>query len=158
MAKAQDVLRIAEGEVGYSRWDDPKPGTKYGRWYESEIDQDDSNYDFGASGVPYCAAFASWVFDQAGAACAGLPGAYCPALLEVAEKAGASVPMMQARPGDVVYFDWNNDGILDLLRYDGGRSYTTLSPGKIDGWHVVDSTGNILGTWYNGEFTPEGAE
>lgn len=42
--------------------------------------------------------------------------------------------------------------MLDFLRYDGGRSYTTLSPGKIDGWHVVDSQGNILGTWYNGEF------
>lgn len=55
--------------------------------------------------------------------------------------------------GETVKFDYNNDGILDLLRYDGGRSYTALSPGKIDGWHVVDSQGNILGTWYNGVFT-----
>ena len=55
--------------------------------------------------------------------------------------------------GETVKFDYNGDGILDLLRYDGGRSYTTLSPGKIDGWHVVDSQGNILGTWYNGVFT-----
>jgi hypothetical protein len=55
--------------------------------------------------------------------------------------------------GEVVKYDYNGDGILDLLRYDGGRSYTTLSPGKIDGWHVVDSQGNILGTWYNGVFT-----
>lgn len=55
--------------------------------------------------------------------------------------------------GEVVKYDYNKDNILDLLRYDGGRSYTTLSPGKIDGWHVVDSQGNILGTWYNGVFT-----
>ena len=56
--------------------------------------------------------------------------------------------------GETVQFDYDKDGVLDLLRYDGGRSYTTLSPGKIDGWHVVDINGNILGTFYNGEFTP----
>ena len=59
--------------------------------------------------------------------------------------------------GEVVKFDYDNDGVLDLLRYDGGRSYTSLRPGKIDGWHVVDSEGNILGVFYNGEFTSEGA-
>ena len=58
------------------------------------------------------------------------------------------------RKGETVKFDYNNDGVLDLLRYDGGRSETALRPGKIDGWHVVDSEGNILGTFYNGEFTP----
>lgn len=56
--------------------------------------------------------------------------------------------------GETVKYDYDKDGVLDLLRYDGGRSYTSLSPGKIDGWHVVDSQGNILGTFYAGEFTP----
>lgn len=56
--------------------------------------------------------------------------------------------------GEVVKYDYKGDGEYDLLRYDGGRSYTTLSPGKIDGWHVVDSTGKILGTWYQNQFTP----
>lgn len=59
------------------------------------------------------------------------------------------------RKGETVKFDYDNDGTLDLLRYDGGRNETALSPGKIDGWHVVDSEGNILGTFYNGEFIPE---
>ena len=58
------------------------------------------------------------------------------------------------RKGETVKFDYDNDGTLDLLRYDGGRSETALKPGKIDGWHIVDSEGNILGTFYNGEFTP----
>ena len=56
--------------------------------------------------------------------------------------------------GETVRFDYNKDGVLDLLRYDGGRASTSLSPGKIDGWHVVDAAGNILGTYHNGEFTP----
>lgn len=58
------------------------------------------------------------------------------------------------KKGETVRFDYDGDGVLDLLRYDGGRNETALSPGKIDGWHVVDSEGNILGTYYNGEFTP----
>ena len=63
------------------------------------------------------------------------------------------------KKGETVRFDYDGDGVLDLLRYDGGRESTALRPGKIDGWHVVDSEGNILGTYYNGEFTPiEGEE
>jgi len=68
------------------------------------------------------------------------------------------VPGYVTKQGEVVKFDYDNDGVLDLLRYDGGRSETTLRPGKIDGWHVVDAQGNILGTYYNGEFTPVNAE
>lgn len=56
--------------------------------------------------------------------------------------------------GEVVKYDYNGDGEYDLLRYDGGRASTALRPGKIDGWHVVNVDGNILGTYYNGEFTP----
>lgn len=58
------------------------------------------------------------------------------------------------KKGETVKYDYDKDGNLDLLRYDGGREYTALSPGKIDGWHVVDSQGNILGDFYRGEFTP----
>ncbi len=58
--------------------------------------------------------------------------------------------------GETVKYDYNGDSEYDLLRYDGGRSETSLRPGKIDGWHVVDAEGNILGTYYNGEFTPIG--
>jgi len=58
------------------------------------------------------------------------------------------------KKGETVKYDYNSDGVYDLLRYDGGRNETALAPGKIDGWHVVDAQGNILGTYYKGEFTP----
>ena len=58
------------------------------------------------------------------------------------------------KKGETVKFDYDNDETLDLLRYDGGKSETALAPGKISGWHVVDKDGNILGTYYKGEFTP----
>ena len=62
------------------------------------------------------------------------------------------------KKGETVKFDYDNDGVYDLLRYDGGRAETALRPGKIDGWHVVDADGNILGTYYNGEFIPVNSE
>lgn len=78
--------------------------------------------------------------------------------LETKEEPEDVIPIWVAgyttQKGEVVKFDYNNDGEYDLLRYDGGRTSTALRPGKIDGWHVVDSEGNILGAYYNGEFTP----
>lgn len=58
------------------------------------------------------------------------------------------------KKGETVKFDYDGDGVYDLLRYDGNRTETALRPGKINGWHVVDENGNILGTYYNGEFIP----
>ena len=58
------------------------------------------------------------------------------------------------RKGEIVQYDYNGDGQMDLLRYDGGRSETALRPGKIDGWHVVNFSGDILGSFLGGVFTP----
>lgn len=63
-------------------------------------------------------------------------------------------PGMITAKGSIVRFDYDNDGDYDLLLYDGGRASTSLSPGKIAGWYVVDAEGNVLGTYYKGEFTP----
>lgn len=43
--------------------------------------------------------------------------------------------------GQVVLYDIDNDGVLDRVRYDGGRATTTSRPGNIEGWVVVDSSG-----------------
>ena len=58
------------------------------------------------------------------------------------------------RKGEIVQYDYDADGQMDLLRYDGGRSETALRPGKIDGWHVVNFSGDILGSFLGGVFTP----
>jgi len=68
------------------------------------------------------------------------------------------VPGYVTKKGETVKFDYDDDSVYDLLRYDGGRTETALKPGKIDGWHVVDAQGNILGTYYNGEFIPVNQE
>lgn len=146
MGTPDDVIRIAAGEVGYSRWDDPEPGTKYGRWYEAEVDGP-GGYDYGANDVPYCAAFTSWVFDQASVGAAGLPGAYCPAMLAAAVAAGATVEPSQAQAGDIVYYDWDGDGESDhvgIVVANMGPYLETIEGNTSSGSSGSQSNGGVV--------------
>lgn len=146
MGTPDDVIRIAAGEVGYSRWDDPETGTKYGRWYEAEVDGP-GGYDYGSNGTAYCAMFVSWVFHQARVACAGLPGAYCPAMLEEARRAGATVAKSDARPGDVVYFDWQLDEETDhvgIVVTNYGTFLETIEGNTSSGSSGSQSNGGVV--------------
>lgn len=127
---ANDVLAKARSQIGYSRWTDPNPGTIYGRWY--------AKYTgvpyYGTNGVPYCAMFASWCFNQVGAKCAGLPAAYCPYIVRDAKAAKKTVAKSSAKPGDVVLFDWEGDGVADhvgIVESNHG-SYMTCIEGNTD--------------------------
>lgn len=143
MGTPDDVIRIAAGEVGYSRWDDPETGTKYGRWYASLTGED----YYAENGVAYCAMFVSWVFHQARVACAGLPGAYCPAMLEEARRAGAAVPKSDARPGDVVYFDWQLDEETDhvgIVVANYGTFLETIEGNTSTGASGSQSNGGVV--------------
>ena len=143
MGTPDDVIRIAEGEVGYSRWDDPETGTKYGRWYAELTGE---GY-YAENGVAYCAMFVSWVFHQARVACAGLPGAYCPAMLEEARRAGATVAKSDARPGDVVYFDWQLDEETDhvgIVVANYGTFLETIEGNTSSGSSGSQSNGGVV--------------
>lgn len=113
MATVNDVLNVARSQIGYSRWDDPLPGTIYGRWYADLMNAP----EFGVSGVPFCAMGLSWTFAQANATCAGVPGAYCPTMLSVAKSQGKVLANKRdAKPGDVVYFNWDG-GVVDHVGF-----------------------------------------
>lgn len=138
MATASDVLRIARAEVGYCRYDDPERGTKYGRWYESEVDGP-GGYDYGANGVAYCAMFASWVLAQARVECAGMPGAYCPSIHH-----SQTLAAPQLQPGDLVLFDWNDDGTDDhigiVVSNDAAAKKIVTIEGNTSGGRVAERT------------------
>lgn len=161
---ASSVLAIARGEIGYSRWDDPEAGTKYGRWYEAAIDRDSGNYDFGASGVPYCAMFVSWVFNQAGASCAGIPGAYCPSILAIGKSKGRLVPASGAVPGDVVLFDWGGDGTSDhvgIVEINKGGYLQTVEGNTNNGCvarrtRAYSTVSGVIRPAYDGSAKPSG--
>ena len=46
--------------------------------------------------------------------------------------------------GETVLYDVIKEGTLRYCRYDGGRASTSLSPGKINGWVVLDSAGGAV--------------
>lgn len=48
---------------------------------------------------------------------------------------------MVTAKGQTVLFDADKNGVLERCRYDGGRATTSSSPGKIEGWVVVDENG-----------------
>lgn len=52
----------------------------------------------------------------------------------------------QTQQHEIVRFDVTGDGELDLCQYNGGRQYTALSIGKIEGWNLLDRELNITHT------------
>lgn len=111
MSAAKNVLYCARQWIGYSRWDDPEPGTVFGRWYAKLVDDP----YFGESGIPYCAMFVSYCLNWAGFEAAGLPGAYVPWILSANSDTGRLVANEDAQPGDLVMFDWQGDGVADHI-------------------------------------------
>ena len=105
MATPDDVLRIASNEVGYSRWNDPEQGTKYGRWY---AELTGTPY-FGTNGVPFCAMFVSWVLNKAGVECNYFPSAVAFDNSNRSVLGNAYVNKYNLKRGDVLSFDWDGD-------------------------------------------------
>ena len=82
MATPAQLLAVERGQIGYSRWTDPQPGTIYGRWYAKKT----GNPWFGTNGVAFCAMGQSWSFDQVRQAAPGLPTAGCGTIREAARR------------------------------------------------------------------------
>ena len=148
MATVTDILRIAANEVGYSRWDDPESGTKYGRWYAQVV----NNPYYGTNGVPYCAMFASWVFAQAGQSMPGLPTASCSTIVSNNRNTSRHIKNKKdAQPGDIILFDWDGDSVADhvgiaelnkgsYLQTIEGNTSSGTSGSQSNGGHVARRT------------------
>ena len=139
MATATDALRVAAAEIGYTRWNDPQTGTKYGRWYAK-----DHGAYFGANGVSYCAMFVSWCLAKVGMTPPGGHFAYVPYGINQAQAAGALVSKANAQPGDLVCFDWNGDGVADhvgFVEVNRGSYYQTIEGNTSSGVAGSQSNG-----------------
>lgn len=99
----EQIVVIAKQELGTIEVPDNK--TKYGKWY-------------GLDGNPWCAMFVSWVYAQAGltksvAASTKKGFASCDAGLKWFTKRNQLVPIGQAQPGDIVFFQFDEDAQPD---------------------------------------------
>lgn len=134
MATAQDFINACAAEIGYSRWDDELPGTKYGRDYATR-----HGASFGQSGVPFCDMGMTYCHRKVGVL--DFDSAYVPGRENTARARGWLYLPGSARMGDMVTFDWDDDGESDHI-------------GAVES---VDSTGvNTIefntsdGSWGNG--------
>lgn len=119
MSTALDVLNVARSQIGFHAGaQDENP---YGNWY-------------GIKNAPYCAMGISWCFAQVGlsyliAAQTPKGFSYNPAALPWFQRQGLVVNKYQGQPGDLVFFDWNGDGVVDhveLLEAASADGITTI--------------------------------
>ena len=119
MATALDVLNIARTQIGFH--EGVNNSNPYGIWY-------------GVPNAPYCAMGVSWCFAQVGLshliAAQTVKGfSYNPAGFAWFQRQGMVVNKYAGLPGDLVFFDWNGDGIVDhveLLEAAAPDGLTTI--------------------------------
>ena len=126
--QAQKVVAAARKEVGYREGANNE--NKYARALYPKLNN-----------VPWCAIFVSWCFRQAKATSLvdvqynwGFAG--CTDALRRFRKAGRVVPKRRARPGDIVFFDFNN---VDVTAEHVG---IVIEPAK--SWGLVTVEGNTM--------------
>lgn len=96
------IVDIARKEIGTTEKPANSNKTKYGKW-------------FGWEGVPWCGIFVSYCYYLAGKPLKGVGFskgfAGCQTAVAYYKKQNKIVSVPQA--GDIVFFDWNNDGRYD---------------------------------------------
>lgn len=135
--KPEQVLAVAHLEVGTI--EKPINKTKYGKWY-------------GLDGQPWCAMFVSWCFYKSGliklVAASGKKGfASCDAGLKYFAKKGQLVPVGEAQPGDIAFFQFDSDAQPDhvgIVKRNGTKR-------KILVCYEGNTSSNKKGSQSNGE-------
>lgn len=117
---ANDILRVARGEIGVTESPAGSNRQKYGAAY-------------GMNGVPWCVIFCWWCFREAGASALFYGGgktASCSQYIAWAKKAGQWVTG-DYKPGDLVFFDFNprvGDGVdhIGIVESWDGKTLITI--------------------------------
>ena len=126
MGKVEDVLKVASGELGYCPIQDPEAGSKYARWYESEVEPGETWLLGPSWEIAWCCMFVSWVLAKCGVVSRGFPSYNTDLVLGDLPK---TVPYEQTMPGDLIIWDWNGDGATDhigIVEHIGDYELTTI--------------------------------
>ncbi len=119
MATVSELLAVAAKEVGVAEEPAGSNRVRYNTWYYGK--------EVSGSAYPWCMVFVQWCFAQVGAS---LPArtASCGALMRAA-KAGGSWVAADYRAGDVVIYDFGEDGTTDhcgIVESAGGGFVTAI--------------------------------
>lgn len=102
MTTVEKLLSIARTEVGYTETPPNSNKTKYGKW-------------FGLDGLPWCGIFVSWVFAKAGKPLPqiGFKNGFASCQLALDYFTKKKMVVTDPKPGDLVFYDWNDDNRFD---------------------------------------------
>jgi hypothetical protein len=137
MATGNDLLRAASKYVGYNRFDDPLTGTIFGRAY-AELHGE----EYAANGVPYCDMLVTKCLREIGIT--NFDSAYVPGRIATARARGWLVLREKAQPGDLVCFDWDDDGVADhigIVEIKYAWSFQTIEGNTSGSWRGSQSNG-----------------
>lgn len=137
MATGNDLLRVASKYLGYNRFDDPLTGTIFGRAY-AELHGE----EYAANGVPYCDMLVTKCLREIGIT--DFDSAYVPGRIATARARGWLVRREDAREGDLVCFDWDDDGVADhigIVEIKYAWSFQTIEGNTSGSWRGSQSNG-----------------
>ena len=151
-----EIISLAKGQVGVT---ETPPGSNHviynTEYYGGEISGD---------AYPWCCVFIWWLFARLGASalfCGGQKTAYCPFVVNYAKEHDQWV-VDNYQPGDLVFFDWNGDGVADhigLVTGTSGASVYTVEGNVAESVKAMQRTVvTILGAYrphYKDEPKPE---
>lgn len=105
MATANKILNVAYAEIGTKESPANSNNVKYNTWYY--------NREVSGSSYPWCVVFVMWVFYKAGAFdLVPVRTASCGTLSTWAKQKSQWV-RVNYQPGDVIIYDWTNDGVYE---------------------------------------------
>ena len=127
MTKASEIVKKAESQKG-------NKGTKYCKAYGVP------------KGTAWCVIFLWWTFKECNASklfCNGEKTAWVPTVDEWGKKSKLIVKKDSGKQGDIIVFDWGNDGTRDhvglIVKKNKDGSYTTIE-GNTSGGIVANKT------------------
>ena len=135
-----DVVTVARGELGFK--EGQNNDTKYGAW-------------FGLNNQPWCAMFVSWCFAQvkqsARVAAQSRKGfASCDSGLRWFTRKNKLIPIGQAQPGDIAFFQFDTDAQPDhvgiVVKNDGKKYIWCVEGNTSDGKSGSQANGD--GVYY----------
>lgn len=118
---ASKIIEVALQEVGNKEEPKNSNKNKYGKW-------------FGFDGVAWCGEFVSYCYDKGGYPLGNigfLKGfAGCQSAYAHFKNTGEFVSKDKVKEGDIILFDWNNDGRYDhtglFIKDNGNGTYDTV--------------------------------
>lgn len=111
----EDLVKVAEADLGYDVNEDKATGSVYGRWYQEMCNPWKGSIDYGADDVAWCVMAVSYWCYNAGVGAPGIPHAGCETIAEYARREGLVVAPEDVERGQLILYDWDEDGEPDHI-------------------------------------------